>query len=342
MKPNWITRLTNTAITVICTVLPASAWADTPKPFSPEIAFDASRGEMVVRLSPRELRDVKLPFPVRERLTVLENGVPQPGVNINVEHSPITLGVLMENGGRSNYLNEAIASEALMLLRPLVDSLEDKDRLAIFAYDDSLHTVVDFATKKDDWDIALSRLPKPKFSESNFHDAAVDVLRRLQPMAGPKALLVMSTGLDTFSRASFEEVLAESERVQIPVYVFDLGASVRRRTSSPSALPTRIDWARCAQNLDRLGAASGGRVYREVNLSNVQATYDEIVEEQKVRYVLTYTPSVTTQSQPRTVQVVLRELPLEKPAVPREGRHRTDVRVIAQATYDASAPVARN
>ena len=92
MNRYLIAALKRAAITLLCSLLPASALADTAKPLTPEITFDAGRGEMVVRLSSRELRDVKLPFPLRERLNVLENGVPQPGVNINVEHSPITLG----------------------------------------------------------------------------------------------------------------------------------------------------------------------------------------------------------------------------------------------------------
>jgi hypothetical protein len=49
------------------------------------------------------LHDVKVPFPLRERLTVLDDNVRQSGVSVNVEHAPITVAMLIENGGRSMF-----------------------------------------------------------------------------------------------------------------------------------------------------------------------------------------------------------------------------------------------
>ena len=81
-----------------------------------EVEFDSTRGQVTVRVSPRNLDGVTIPFPLREGLTVLENGVRQPGVSVVVEHSPITLGVLIENGGRSHQLNDWVSTDASMLL----------------------------------------------------------------------------------------------------------------------------------------------------------------------------------------------------------------------------------
>ena len=105
-----------------------------------------------MRVSPRHLDGIKVPFPLREGLTVLENG------------------------GRSHQLNESISSDTSMLIPPLLDVLDPQDRLGVFAYDDSVRTVADFDTPHDQWSLALGRLPKPKFSEANFYDATLTVL----------------------------------------------------------------------------------------------------------------------------------------------------------------------
>ena len=140
------------AAVIVCGLMPGTAWSEATKSGPsvqaavadsqrPEVAFDSTRGQVTVRVSPRHLDGVKVPFPLREALTVLENGVRQPGVSVDVEHSPITLGVLIENGGRSHRLNESVTSETSMLLRPLLDLLDSQDRLGVFAYDDEVRTV---------------------------------------------------------------------------------------------------------------------------------------------------------------------------------------------------------
>lgn len=337
------------AVVILCGLLAVPAWSDTtrskpsrptdrtqvadPKE-QPEVAFDSARGQVTVRVSPRHLHDVKVPLPLRERLAVLENGVRQSGVSVDVEHSPISVAVLIENGGRSHQLNESVSRDASMLIRPLLDVLDSQDRLAVFAYDDSVHTVLDFDTAHDQWSLALGRLPKPRFSEANFYDATLTVLDRLAGVSGRKALVIVSTGIDTFSRTPFAQVLGRAEQTKIPVYVFNLGELARRPLSSASwGLVSRVDWAVCERQLERLAQVSGGRAYLKESSSDVDGIYDEIIEDLKVRYVLTYAPSITTPSLPRTVQVAVVDSTSEGRTVADTSRRRNETRVIAEATY---------
>jgi hypothetical protein len=332
---------------IACGLLPAPAWSETKSQSSvqparthadpvqsPEVAFDSARGQVTVRVSPRHLHDVKVPFAMRERLTVLENGVRQPGVNINVEHSPITVAVLIENGGRSHQLNESVSSNTTMLIRPLLDLLDGQDHLGVFAYDDSVRTIVDFDTPRDQWSLGLGRLPKPKFSEANFYDATVAVLDRLASIPGRKVLLILSTGIDTFSRTPFAEVIGKAEHANAPVYVFNLGEIARRRLSASWGLLARVDWAACDRQLERLAEISGGRAYLSAGSPDVDGIYDEMIEDVKVRYVLTYAPTITTPTLRRTVQVaVVNSVARAAATVADTSRGRNETRVIAEATY---------
>jgi VWFA-related protein len=242
--------------------------------------------------------------------------------------------VLIENGGRSHQLNDSITADAGMLTRPLLDVLDNEDRLGVFAYDDSVRTIVDFETPPDQRNTALGRLPKPRFSEANFYDASLAVLDRLAAINGQKALLVVSTGIDTFSRTAFADVVAKAKHAKVPVYVISLGEIARRRLLSVSSgLLARVDWERCEQQLESLAEASGGRAYLKAGSPDVQGIYDEIIEDLKVRYVLTYAPSVTTPSL-RKVQVAVLD-PVSPGAAGSSytSRRHADARVIAEATY---------
>jgi VWFA-related protein len=280
------------------------------------------------------LHGVKVPFPLRQRLAVIENGVRQAGASVNIEHSPITVGVLIENGGRSHQLNESVNLDASMLVQPLLDVLDAQDRLGVFAYDDSVHTVVDFDTPHDQWSLAVAQLPKPRFSEANFYDAALEVLDRLAGIPGRKSLVILSTGIDTFSRATFADVLSRAEHAKVPVYVFNLGEPARRRLSASWGLLSRVDWAACGRQLERLAEVSGGRAYSDAGTPDVGGIYDEIIEELKVRYVLTYTPTLTAPSLRRTVQVAVVDAISPGAATAADtSRRRNETRVIAEATY---------
>ena len=65
----------------------------------------------------------------------------------------------------------------------------------------------------------------------------------------------------------------------------------------------------------------------------MQGIYDEIIEDLKVRYVLTYAPSLTTPSL-RKVQIAVLD-PASSGAfgVTDRSRRHADARVIAEATY---------
>lgn len=143
---------------------------------SSEIAFNAPTNTVTVKLPVEDVNGFFIPNLRRNNFVVYEDGVRQKNVTVEVEHAPITLAVLMEMGGRSQQLNKMLANETSSVLRPLLDVLGRDDKLALFTYDDELHTLVDFAAPRDKWDAAVTNLPKPKFSEANFYDATIAAL----------------------------------------------------------------------------------------------------------------------------------------------------------------------
>jgi hypothetical protein len=68
----------------------------------------------------------------------------------------------------------------------------------------------------------------------------------------------------------------------------------------------RIHWSKAQNQLEEIVRASRGRSYAPENMIDLSATYDDMTENHKVRYVITYRSSTDPDlSLPRTVRVEL-------------------------------------
>jgi len=124
--------------------------------------------------------------------------------------------------------------------------------------DGGLHTVLDFNAPHDQWDALFSTVAAPPFSEANFYDAAIGTLDRLAATPGRKALLVISTGIDTFSHATFDDVVDKAKATKTPVYVVGLGDYARPGMLTSDRGPlARVDWNQCERQLETLARVSG-------------------------------------------------------------------------------------
>jgi len=58
----------------------------------------------------------------------------------------------------------------------------------------------------------------PTFSEVNFFDALLETLNRMRDVNGRKAIILVSSGIDTFSKANYQLVLEASRASATPIY----------------------------------------------------------------------------------------------------------------------------
>ena len=74
----------------------------------------------------------------------------------------------------------------------------------------------------------------PPFSESNIFDALSDVLDRIKDVKGKKAVLVLASGIDTFSRLTLDQTLKRIRETDATIFTvgvaeqFFIAQSARR------------------------------------------------------------------------------------------------------------------
>ena len=306
-----------------------------------EVEFTPSSRTVTLKLMVEDPNGYFVPNIRRENFAVYEDGALQKNVTAETEHAPVTVALLMEFGGRYHELNKVLGTEVPEIGRRLLEVLGRDDKVAVFKYDSKLDTLADFRDGHDRLDAAFDRLTTPGFSEANLYDALSEALKQTQTLTGRKALVVVSSGIDTFSKDNYEDVLQLAQNAGTPIYTIGLGELLRREASVYGAKApfAHIDWSAAEKRLEALAKVSGGRAYSPDSTLGIPAVYDDIMENLRLRYVITYVSSnPATSGPPRKIRVALVNPKTGAPLVIRDATGKLiSARLFVQEYYSPTA-----
>jgi hypothetical protein len=178
----------------------------------------------------------------------------------------------------------------------------------LWRYGDTVEELARFTEDREALRKAVTGLSRPPFSELNFYDSVIAALKRMPHGSGRQALIIVSSGIDTFSKAQFNDVLGAIHASAIPVYVIDIGKAVRQQrvTATSTGNYPESRWQRAQGELARIARVSGGRLYVPESTYDTAPIFDDILENLRVRYVIRYTStSDSDATRARTVRVDL-------------------------------------
>jgi Ca-activated chloride channel homolog len=306
-----------------------------------EIKFVPATRTVTLRLQVEDPNGYFLPNIRREHFAVYEDGVRQKNVTVEIEHAPISVALLMEFGGRYLELNKVLGLEVPLIGRELLDGVGQDDKIAAFKYDAKVETLADFNESHEVFDRIFNQLATPAFSEANLYDALLETAHRMRDLSGRKAIIVVTSGLDSFSKAKYQEVAQAAEDSETPIYIIDLDPIARQETAivGPDAPFAHIDWNAAEKQLEGMAKASGGRAYLLESDAKLPAIYDDIMENLRLRYVITYVSSnPATSGAPRNIRVELINPQTGEPLKIREaGGKLITAKVIVRDSYDPGA-----
>jgi Ca-activated chloride channel homolog len=273
-----------------------------------EIRFDPATSSVAMKLLVQDSTGYFIPDLHRDNFAVYEDGVRQQNATVEIEHAPITLGIVMEHGGRFKGFNKNSSEEVLRAGRQILGELGREDKVAIWEYADAAQQVSDFTTGHDLLDGLFLTSRVPDSSETNLYDALFSTSKTMKTVTGRKALIVITSGLDTFSKAKYADALDAVRDSGTPIYIINLGPDLRAAAANyPTASAyAHMDWQKIEGQLREIAKVSGGRMYTENSVLDLTGVYDDLMENLRVRYVINYR---STNSNPpdvaRTVRVEL-------------------------------------
>lgn len=306
-----------------------------------EIHYDPATGLVTLKLLVQDPNGYFIPNIRRDNFVVYEDGVRQKNATVEIEHAAVSLALLIEHGGRFPGLNRALTLEISGAAHQLMDALGREDRIAVWAYGNTPKQLTDFSSSRETLEDLITSLKPPDVSETNLYDALVLTLNHMRATGGRKAIVLISSGVDTFSNATYEDAVTAARNSDTPIYGINLGPVVREAAQlrGTAAALAGIDWKDAENKLLAIAKASGGRLYSPESTIDLSAIYDDMIENLKVRYVITYKsssakPPIAT----RAVRVELVDPKTDQPLriVDANGTP-VSARVIVQDTYTPGA-----
>jgi len=229
----------------------------------------------------------------RENFRMLDDGIEQPITYFASIEAPAQVLVLVETGP-AVYL---IHREHLAAAYALLEGLAADDRVALGTFDQSARLLVNFTADKNALAQALEELRyNLGMAQLNLFDSLVAALDWLAPVPGKKAIVLLSTGLDTSGAGHWkplEEKLRASGVVVLPVA---LGGKLRQPEKKEKPAPptpeerTGLSFAQADRALEAIAVATGGRAYFPRDARDFPAFYRQIAELLRHQYSLGFAP----------------------------------------------------
>jgi VWFA-related protein len=218
-----------------------------------------------------------------------DNGALQTIDAIELESMPLTLTFVLDTsgsvaGGKMAHLTSAVD----LILR----GLREQDRVGLVTFS---HRVWQRLPLTSDLQSVRNVLTEANVAGgTSLNDAVYAGLALSESQETRSLVLVFSDGMDTSSWLGHATVERAARRADAVVYgvavagtelaVIDVGQgrSVRIR---PEYLPGQTDF------LDAIASATGGRVIKADETANLPKAFEEILQEFRPRYLITYSPA---------------------------------------------------
>lgn len=219
---------------------------------------------------------------------VYEDKVEQKISNFSPTQAPLTVVLLIEFSRTFGYFYDDVVQPSAMF----IDMLRPDDWAAVVAYDLRPEILADFTQDKRELYGALSRMRIASFSESNLFDALKDTLDRLDEVDGKKAVLLLSTGVDTFSKITFDTMLKRVRTTNAVIYCIGMGQYAREYFDARGMMGPigRLDFLQADNQLNTFARYTGGKAW----FPRFQGEYPNILQqvgiELRNQYSLAYAP----------------------------------------------------
>ena len=149
----------------------------------------------------------------KEHFRILEDNVVQPIQTFGLTKAGFTAVLLVEFASTPAFQvsRRQFLYDALRASYAFTDQMQKNDYVSVISYDMKPSILVDFTSDKQAIYGALNTLRIPGFSETNMFDALYDTLDRLDRIDGRKEIILISSGLDTFSRDELRQSAEEDQ-----------------------------------------------------------------------------------------------------------------------------------
>lgn len=231
------------------------------------------------------LKDLK-----KENFRVTEDGAVQTISNFAPSEAPITIVLLLEF---SKLGYQFFSYNARNWAAAFLGDLKPNDWVALATFNMRSNVDVDFTHSRGEIMQGLYSMVYPPFSESNLFDALSDVLDRIQDVKGKKAVLVLASGIDTFSRMNLDQTLKRIRETNATIFTVGVGEMLFMN-QAPGAFGQQLTYVQAQNQLKTFAAMTGGRAWLPRFDGEIPDVMREVATSLRNQYSVAYSPTNET------------------------------------------------
>jgi VWFA-related protein len=230
----------------------------------------------------------------KENFKINEDGAPQQIATFNQTEAPITAVLLVEFAS-TNY---DFMVEALNASYAFANTLRKDDWVAVISYDMKPQILADFTQDKRAVYAALNQLRMPGFSETNLFDALFDTLDRVDRIEGRKYIILVTTGVDTFSKLTLDKILKKVKSTKdITIYPVSVGFVAREycevhHCRTRGFIPVgNMDYLQADNEMKTFASLTGGRAFFPRFQGELPEIFNQVGADIRNQYNISYHPT---------------------------------------------------
>lgn len=210
----------------------------------------------------------------KENFRVLEDGVPQEITSLAQTRGPVTAVLLVEHSVETF----ALQLDALRSCFYFMRTLTPDDWTGLVLFDKRPHLVQDFTQDRSALQSSLNTIALPLSREINLFDAVYDTVDRMQSVEGRKYIILLASGVDTFSRKILDEVYRKIQSAKgVSIYAIETDRNSEHRQET-----NQMRW---------FAQMSGGQFFFATYPQEFADVFRTIGQSIRNRYILSYRPS---------------------------------------------------
>ena len=225
----------------------------------------------------------------KENFRILDDGVPQTISNFAPTDAPITIVMLMEFSSRGYY--EWFAYQAKYWAPAFLPNLQQKDWVALVTFDMKTRLEQDFTQNKDEVLDKIYRLYFPGFSESNVFDAILETVDRLKDVSGKKSILVLATGVDTFSKHTLDQTMKQLRQSDVTIFAVGLDKPYTNFLESRGYRGSNLTYLQAENQLKTFAQETGGYAWFPQFDGELPGIFRDVASFLRHQYSLSYSPT---------------------------------------------------
>jgi VWFA-related protein len=238
-----------------------------------------------------------------ENFTIFEDNIKQEITNFLPSQGPVTMVFLIEFSKRiENYYirKREVLDPATYFVTAFA---QEKDNIAVIAFDVRPYVVTDFTGDPNRLRNGMQFLYRntPAWSESNLYDALKFVIEGgkvdevdyagLKSVEQRTAIVLISIGIDTFSKINLDETRKIVGRAGIPIYTVGVGNLFYKVAEARMPAEARLDWEMAFNTLKSFSRMTGGKYFPITFAGEIPTTMQSIGNLLRSQYSLGYEPS---------------------------------------------------